>query len=880
MKILQLVYTSCRKGISSGAGFQTFSMSDGITEDERKEIERYGLYVPPAELPTQPDEAEIESLFPVSFTFFRLKSSRYGVCRSKYIGRDYSGRYGNYFCHALILEKGRWPFYPVELYGSPVWRHCLSEEEENTDKTPSPLPILRDVPLGDVIGFDPVSDFLQEEDRIDSLKNILNALLGYPKTSRRLILCDHQENIPYWIAACQMAFPLKLSHELTFTTYTHDPDGVNYLVSSTPRSGSRFSFSETQRNFQYYIFDFIQSQGSRVEGDNKYIQVVEVGYTLSKDSLIAFQNFIEQFDYSQVNHEIDAAYYLYTIVMSGVKDMSYEKVISAIEFANAYATPEVLDQLFKRIEHVLDAISSVVDIKVAEVIAGFLFKIADITKNSLHLDKAYNFLFNSIDHLVFDGDGSNIQQVFKYHDSVSQSRRDCYEDFVRRSMEPERLGFLATSLSDEPLPQHAEFYLSLTIGDLIKCAYTWRRATAVKEFERFLQTCVKSLLNSGRNPGFVLVASASGSPDFFARLVTYLFNQIKGSDKDTVCKYIKSYNSVINSKTSDWALSVRDLISGQENGNSFLYAEFYLLLKEAKAKKEFFWHHHKSVFLKIPVFHEKFFSKAVENYLECLSPGQVYPECYKLLQQGAAEINDDFVLAAVIRGFEQGLPLSAPTPEIRRLIPSLSKLKQRRNIATSPDITELIALGMQLEEVGEIPVSFSMFKTSGSKRPNLEKIESRRYREYLEWCLPGFISMVSSPEDHGTVMDLLKAPSLERELISKYTSTLESVLKKNKAAGGKIFQHFIVYYLVFIGKSKDMAVKSLQGKLREDIVNFLGKQSESQIKKFDINVEKECGKRRLNVSAEWKKICKEAEEIQKNSFFGRIKGIFKKEKND
>lgn len=87
MKVQQLFYTSCKKGISSGMGFQTYSMSEGITQEERKEIEAHCIYIPPENLPTQPTKEEIKKLFPVALSSFRLKHGKYCICQSKYVGK-------------------------------------------------------------------------------------------------------------------------------------------------------------------------------------------------------------------------------------------------------------------------------------------------------------------------------------------------------------------------------------------------------------------------------------------------------------------------------------------------------------------------------------------------------------------------------------------------------------------------------------------------------------------------------------------------------------------------------------------------------------------------------------------------------------------------
>ncbi len=142
MKLLQSIYTSCKKGLKGAPGFQTYAMSEGITDDERREIERLSLYVPPTNLPGQPGKEEIDAHFPVALRFFKLKSERFGICRSQYVGQDYSRRFGNYFSHTLLLENGFFPVYPVQACAAAPFRKSLSPDEQDSEAPPEPLPPL------------------------------------------------------------------------------------------------------------------------------------------------------------------------------------------------------------------------------------------------------------------------------------------------------------------------------------------------------------------------------------------------------------------------------------------------------------------------------------------------------------------------------------------------------------------------------------------------------------------------------------------------------------------------------------------------------------------------------------------------------------------
>ena len=213
-KALQLYYTSCKKGLSSGSGFQTFSMSEGISNEERLEIEHYGLYVAPLDMPSQPSMEEVATMFPTSFSFFRLRTGRFGVARSKYVGKDYSGRFGNYFVHALILNDGLFPFHPIRLFGSSIFRDGLTEQEMDVPQAPDPLPSLGidDLALDGNLDQNIVREFVQNNHRGEVIEKIVAATLAFETSHRPLVFCDSWKNIPYWIGALQMAFPVNMAH--------------------------------------------------------------------------------------------------------------------------------------------------------------------------------------------------------------------------------------------------------------------------------------------------------------------------------------------------------------------------------------------------------------------------------------------------------------------------------------------------------------------------------------------------------------------------------------------------------------------------------------------------------------------------------------------
>src|SRR5579864_3093140 len=139
MKALQLCYTSCRRGMSGNAGFQTWCQSLGIQPDERRELERRCLYRPPRDAHPEPDRDEVEHRFPIALRYFPLDGGRAALIRSCYLGRDYSGRWGNFFAHALLLrQEPRAPAcWPIDYYEWAGWRDRLTPEEESASPPPA-----------------------------------------------------------------------------------------------------------------------------------------------------------------------------------------------------------------------------------------------------------------------------------------------------------------------------------------------------------------------------------------------------------------------------------------------------------------------------------------------------------------------------------------------------------------------------------------------------------------------------------------------------------------------------------------------------------------------------------------------------------------------
>ncbi|MEV4258250.1 hypothetical protein AB0J52_34260, partial [Spirillospora sp. NPDC049652] len=125
----QLHYTSARRGPTGRSGFQFVAETPGLPDGVRARVTPHLSYRPPPEAPLSPADDEL-GLFPVSLLYDRV-DGRPLLLRCRYLGRDYSGRYGNFFAHAVVAEPDELEgVRPVELWHAPLWADSPASETD------------------------------------------------------------------------------------------------------------------------------------------------------------------------------------------------------------------------------------------------------------------------------------------------------------------------------------------------------------------------------------------------------------------------------------------------------------------------------------------------------------------------------------------------------------------------------------------------------------------------------------------------------------------------------------------------------------------------------------------------------------------------------
>lgn len=877
MAVQQLFYTSCKKGLSSGMGFQTYSMSKGITEEERKEIEGYCVYIPPDNLPTQPSDKEIDELFPIAFSSFKLKSGKYCISSAKYVGKDYSGRYGNYFCHVLVSDEP-WPFYPIELYGSITFRTGLTPEEENMSEIEY-LPQLEEIHLGNSICFDSIGDFLKKTDvgkRSKEFIELMKSAIEFSKTGKKIIFCDYKDNTAYWIGAVQMSLPKKLAQQFSFTTYCYNPDDAFYSICAADRDGSKFNFRDTQKSYKYNVFDFINGQNSDLTYNSSFVKRAEVGYTVSKETFLPFICFLDQFEYNVLDENIDNCVCLYNMVNRGIEKSTIEDVKKAVSFAVNYKSIQAYRQLFQQLDPNLEKISTQVDVELAEMITKFLFMVAKETNDSEHIIKAYEFYFNSIHYLVMDNEDINVEDILILHERIRGIEEITLAQFVKLSLHRYRIEELQTYLQGGKI-RHAKFYFKSLISDIMAFNNKYSDGDGISIFNEksedsknislLLSKCLSILIKSSEDILNIL-HTLKYEYKYFPKIIikAYSINNYLYKDskiEENLVRFIIDEGRI----DEGWKREICTCISQLTNANDFLFFMYSIELREANNKKEFFISYCYKFFNHFEDYRRESFSNALKLYLSFREDEESCLDEYKEIvgyinQKSLCDYIEKDVLKILFNELEDKINvenIELESYNVRKIF----ELKNKYNIKTPCSIIEIIYSMQKIEE-----------SRGALKLTYLEELEvdflnmdANKYERLLESFLTNLCVYLKGPAEHNKVKKALFCSKYEEIYYNKYFDALESIvltrryrdiLKENNREGYQTF----IDFLIFLFKDDLGIDEEIEKCLENRITNILKEASEKKLEVYNNYFRRKASsyKNRVEIIEKWLKIKEKTKE--------------------
>lgn len=888
MAIGQLLYTSCKKGLSSGMGFQTYSMTKGITEEERKEIEGYCVYIPPDYLPTQPTDEEIDKLFPIAFSSFRLQSGKYCVCRAKYTGKDYSGRYGNYFCHVLISDK-LWNFYPIELYGSTIFRSGLSNEEENSSEIDY-LSELEQIPLGTLVNFDSISNFLKgskSDKRRKGFIQIMEAVIGYNKDRKRIIFSDDKDSIPLWIGAIQMSLPKKLAQQFSFTTYCYNPEDANYILCAIDKEENKFNLRDIKKSYKYSICNFINGSKEEIVCNSSFVKRAEIGYTVSKEVFLPFISFLDEFEYNLLDEDIDSCISLYNMVKKGVEKSDLDSVKKALSFAINYKSINAYNELFHQLDPKLEKISMQVDVELAEMITKFLFKAGREVNDSQHIRKAYEFFSNSIYCLIVDAEEISLEDILNLYIKIKSIEEVSIIEFVQVSLKAVRIKEIQTYLEGGKT-RHAKFYFKSIVGDIIdfnyKCAIDNRKtlfsieSKEDKDITKLLNQCLKMLIASTEDILDVF-DYFKDKPEYFSEIIlrTYYINNYSYKNS-RIEELLADFIIMEGNENKEWKRKILSIMNKLPGSKDLLFSVYSLELRKSINQKDFFINYCDEVFNLFEDYRNKRFSDALNLYLGTCDniPLEEYKRIINYINKNSiGSTIDKIVLKKLFTYFEEKVDIENAAEE-SYIIQKVLELKSQYKIQTYCSITELLHIGRRIQSPGVVNRAALLQDI----KVDFSNMSAEKYEKYLKWFLSNICVYLKDSRDHSKVKRALFCLEYSIVFYNTYMDILEDIVlaKKYKdilkSCDKEEYEIFLDFLLLVFKNIEDIDEET-EKVIDNRIINILVKIPEKKLKDYNSYFLSKSNnlKDEMEILIKWREVMRK---VQERSEKRSILNFFKK----
>lgn len=321
--------------------------------------------------------------------------------------------------------------YPCAYLESPSFLRTMDVELARSDKRPAMLPQL-DLARNNSIGFEDVQQFLMEEDHADLFKLMLACFLTREQDGalHRIIIRDSAENFNMWVAALQMALPVRQSLTYPFSTYEYDLLATDAHV---VRAVDGMSGTLASLAVNAFVFDMDNEvplpQPVADETVEQLCEFVADSMQYSPESLQAFHRFLDATDYTAADRGVADAYNLLQLSVGVMEfhELDVQSAGQALAFmrdhCGADVQRKVANQLFA------EARANLLDDGQRELLRDVLAYIARndrsyaVTARESALDLLFDVFTASdpkqavydqaydIAHAVFDAIGQNVDVV-------------------------------------------------------------------------------------------------------------------------------------------------------------------------------------------------------------------------------------------------------------------------------------------------------------------------------------------------------------------------------------------------------------------------------------------------------------------------------------
>ncbi len=796
MKAEQYIYTSFKNGDLPDKGFMIYSKSEGITETECNDIKFVMQYAPPSDMPPNPTEKQIYDNFPYSFAFFRLSTNRLCVAQSTYLGKDYSGRYGNYIIYALVFSQNELNCYPCDMFGEKYIKLSMTEEELNAKP---PIPALENLDIetfGSIVNDDLLMEFISEREQ--EFSYFIAAVLRGKQEGIPVYINDTREHLVLWMAALHRALPLEMAKKLSFNTYTHDHKkfssemskerNLNLLCLGVRPDENYFNYSNGCKSSRQIVLDFDMKYRTENIPVPSFAKAMAASYVLGMDEINDFIDFLNEINFYYFSNDLEAAYKFFRLYVASELSADDKDIEDIISFGNRYCEEYMNSEVGAKI---LDIICKdrILDIKYCQKTFVFLYKYSFFMRYSIH-----DYLYKIILH--YAKEENKAVKILDLLDTLKNSTSEQFWDFLNFFFSEDFLSQLKFEMNGNN-KNLVLFVAKFVLNYHNDC----QNLTDKSAHEELLKQTIPQVCHLGikENTAIELLYCCKDNLKLIIKVLSMFATHLALDEKEKFCISFTKYLSGIeqelakNIKKNMWleekTLELCAYMSAKEirDSRNPIVAFWASYEDNFKNRKEL-----KNIDLASMV--EAGLSKT-NNIKNLIKIVEIIPEeCFKSWK---------YVKVLFDKFLSQGMKalIKIDSPIIFKLVKILNNLKQDDFHAIYA-ISFLKFLQAKAEKDGVYP-SFAKEYKAFSKI-NLSNFEKRDYNIYLAQAVPVFMPCIYDEQDFNKFVEFC----FNKEEIAVFCLTISTYLKKLKKRQLKQYKVLIDIMQKYIRENKQANEKT------------------------------------------------------------------------
>jgi len=225
--IRQFHYTSCIHSLdSSSGGFKLRTWSEGVDVNNVMGRMKFLNY----RVPSSADYKDKSKKGPTNFTTCEFDEQDILIARVSDTQKDYTGRYGNYLIHGLLIPKNQLLFAPTHGMNWKGWKTNLLPEDDQ--KTPKHLPklsideITNGIPVTDLRrkGANLALDWAKKDPaRADGIASAIAYLAVTNDKNGQIVIQDTVDEAFNWAHTFLSLLPYPCYSSFDWSTYAYSP---------------------------------------------------------------------------------------------------------------------------------------------------------------------------------------------------------------------------------------------------------------------------------------------------------------------------------------------------------------------------------------------------------------------------------------------------------------------------------------------------------------------------------------------------------------------------------------------------------------------------------------------------------------------------------